>query len=175
MENEIDKKIKLAEQYYNGKGTKKNLEKALYHPREKDVYENQTDDGRKQFHYAMMNIMNEALQENNISMTHQFQGMIQKTLSEELLRRLVSSMEQVIGDHISDEVSTRVIKELNYLSRSQEEREEEQFRKLEEMFDIMKGNVSAKQRRKLKKEEQKMVAAAKADGKKKSKLLWFQL
>lgn len=29
MENEIDKKIKLAEQYYNGKGTKKNLEKAL--------------------------------------------------------------------------------------------------------------------------------------------------
>ena len=129
-----------------------------------------------QFQYAMVKVMNNALQENTEVLTAEMKNILQKSLSEELTKCLAGSMEQVLGDHISDEVSTRVIKEMNYLTRMQEEREEAYFQQISSVLGIyqegMKECASARQRKKMKKKEAKMLAAANMEEKKSSKGLF---
>lgn len=57
----------------------------------------------------------------------QFQSMMT-----EIVRKAISDNNQELGEEVGIQVGEHVIKEMNYLMRTQEEQEEERFRKLDE-------------------------------------------
>ena len=84
----------------------------------------------------------------------QFQSMMT-----EIVRKAISDNNQELGEEVSVQVGEHVIKEMNYLMRTQEEQEEERFRKLDEAIRSMgkhgrrrikKERLSRKERRMLK-------------------------
>ena len=48
--------------------------------------------------------------------------------------QIAMSVEQTLGDHICDDVSTRIMKEMNYLARMQEEQQEDHYEKLDALL-----------------------------------------
>ena len=84
----------------------------------------------------------------------QFQSMMT-----EIVRKAISDNNQELGEEVSVQVGEHVIKEMNYLMRTQEEQDEERFRKLDEAIRSMgkhgrrrikKERLSRKERRMLK-------------------------
>ncbi len=84
----------------------------------------------------------------------QFQSMMT-----EIVRRAISDNNQELGEEVGLQVGEHVIKEMNYLMRTQEEQEEERFRKLDEAIRSMgkhgrrrmkKERLSRKERKLLK-------------------------
>lgn len=84
----------------------------------------------------------------------QFQSMMT-----EIVRKAISDNNQELGEEVSVQVGEHVIKEMNYLMRTQDEQEEERFRKLDEAIRSMgkhgrrrikKERLSRKERRMLK-------------------------
>ena len=84
----------------------------------------------------------------------QFQSMMT-----EIVRKAISDNNQELGEEVSVQVGEHVIKEMNYLMRTQEEQEEERFRKLDEAIRSMgkhgrrrikKERLSRKERKMLK-------------------------
>lgn len=88
-----------------------------------------SEDKLQQFRYVMLQIMGEAIK----TQTTQITESIQKSLKTEMNQQLVQC-EARMKKEISEDVSTRVMKEMNYLSRVQEEQEEERFKKLDELL-----------------------------------------
>lgn len=164
---------------------------------EKSVVPNRTaqegrlsDERVQQFQYIMIQIMNQALQDNTTRMTeelknamaqqlsHEFMEKLAKRVADQVDGRMVSSMseqiamsvEQTLGDHICDDVSTRIMKEMNYIARMQEEQEEAHYQKLDELLRERQGGGSnrtlLRQQKKQMKKEAKLVAAANEPAKK---------
>lgn len=84
----------------------------------------------------------------------QFQSMMT-----EIVRKAICDNNQELGEEVGVQVGEHVIKEMNYLMRTQEEQEEERFRKLDEAIRSMgkhgrrrikKERLSRKERRMLK-------------------------
>lgn len=84
----------------------------------------------------------------------QFQSMMT-----EIVRKAISDNNQELGEEVGIQVGEHVIKEMNYLMRTQEEQEEERFRKLDEAIRgigkhgrrrVKKERLSRKERRMLK-------------------------
>ncbi len=83
--------------------------------------------------------------------------------------QIAMSVEQTLGDHICDDVSTRIMKEMNYLARMQEEQQEDHYEKLDALLRERQERNSRgkrKTKRQLKKEakearQSRLVAAAK--------------
>lgn len=84
----------------------------------------------------------------------QFQSMMT-----EIVRKAINDNNQELGEEVSVQVGEQVIKEMNYLMRTQDEQEEERFRKLDEAIRSMgkhgrrrakKERLSRKERRMLK-------------------------
>ncbi len=84
----------------------------------------------------------------------QFQSMMT-----EIVRKAISDNNQDLGEEVGIQVGEHVIKEMNYLMRTQEEQEEERFRKLDEAIRSMgkhgrrrikKERLSRKERKLLK-------------------------
>lgn len=84
----------------------------------------------------------------------QFQSMMT-----EIVRKAISDNNQELGEEVGVQVGEHVIKEMNYLMRTQDEQEEERFRKLDEAIRSMgkhgrrrikKERLSRKERRMLK-------------------------
>lgn len=84
----------------------------------------------------------------------QFQSMMT-----EIVRKAISDNNQELGEEVGIQVGEHVIKEMNYLMRTQEEQEEERFRKLDDAIRSMgkhgrrrakKERLSRKERRMLK-------------------------
>lgn len=73
----------------------------------------------------------------------QFQNMMT-----EIVRKAISENNQELGEEVGVQVGEHVIKEMNYLMRTQEEQEEERFRKLDEAI----RSVGKHGRRRAKKE-----------------------
>ena len=88
-----------------------------------------SEDKLQQFRYVMLQIMGEAMKTQTIQLTES----VQKSLKAELNQQLLQC-EARMKKEISEDVSTRVMKEMNYLSRVQEEQEEERFKKLDELL-----------------------------------------
>lgn len=164
---------------------------------EKSVVPNRTaqegrlsDERVQQFQYIMIQIMNQALQDNTTRMTeelkntmaqqlsHEFMEKLAKRVADQVDGRMVSSMseqiamsvEQTLGDHICDDVSTRIMKEMNYIARMQEEQEEAHYQKLDELLRERQGGglnrTLLRQQKKQMKKEAKLVAAANEPAKK---------
>ena len=82
----------------------------------------------------------------------QFQSMMT-----EIVRKAISENNQDLGEEVGIQVGEHVIKEMNYLMRTQEEQEEERFRKLDEAIRSMgKGRRRMKKER-LSRKERKML------------------
>ncbi|MDD5949842.1 MAG: helix-turn-helix domain-containing protein [Lachnospiraceae bacterium] len=164
---------------------------------EKTVVPNRTaqegrlsDERVQQFQYIMIQIMNQALQDNTTRMTeelkntmaqqlsHEFMEKLAKRVADQVDGRMVSSMseqiamsvEQTLGDHICDDVSTRIMKEMNYIARMQEEQEEAHYQKLDELLRERQGGglnrTLLRQQKKQMKKEAKLVEAANEPAKK---------
>lgn len=149
-----------------------------------------SDERIQQFQYIMIQIMNQALQDNSARMTeelkntlvqqlsHNFMQNLAKCVAEQIDGRMVTSMseqiamsvEQTLGDHICDDVSTRIMKEMNYIARMQEEQEEAHYQKLDELLrqrqDQSGSRISLRQQKRQMKKEAKLVAAANEPSKK---------
>lgn len=83
----------------------------------------------------------------------QFQSMMT-----EIVRKAISENNQELGEEVGIQVGEHVIKEMNYLMRTQEEQEEERFRKLDDAIRSMgrHGRRQAKKER-LSRKERKML------------------
>ncbi len=88
----------------------------------------------------------------------QFQSMMT-----DIVRKAISENNQELGQEVSVQVGEQVIKEMNYLMRTQEEQEEERFHKLDEAIRSMgrhgkrrvkKERLSRKERKMLKKKNE---------------------
>ncbi len=73
----------------------------------------------------------------------QFQSMMT-----EIVRRAICENNQELGQEVGVQVGEHVIKEMNYLMRTQEEQEEERYRKLDEAI----RNIGSRRKRREKKE-----------------------
>ena len=81
----------------------------------------------------------------------QFQSMMT-----EIVRKAINDNNQDLSEEVSVQVGEHVIKEMNYLMRTQEEQEEERFRKLDEAIRGIgkKERLSRKERKMLKKKNE---------------------
>lgn len=119
----------------------------------------------QQFQYIMLQIMNQSLSEYTAKMTQTLKEELVEEIGNCLSKELAASLQSDLSSQISEDVSTRVIKELNYLSRMQEEAQEEHFQRLDEKIrQIQKPEKTkrffGKDKQKNKK-DMKLVAAAK--------------
>lgn len=65
-----------------------------------------------------------------------------KTMMNGLITEAIQNNNQAVSDLVSDEVATRVIKELDYQFRIQEEKEEERYKQFDRMLREMQGGRS---------------------------------
>jgi hypothetical protein len=136
----------------------------------------------QQFQYIMLQIMNQSLKEHTEKMTAELKESLVEELKQEMRRqmsgdgakqfgeRLATTLDQNLRDHISDDVSTRIMKEMNYLARVQEEQEEAHYQKLDELLRQRQGKGKDKdgwKDRRQRRRDEKLVAAANAPSKKK--------
>ena len=98
------------------------------------------------------------IQEDRAKRMEQFQSMMT-----EIVKKAISENNQELGQAVGVQVGEHVIKEMNYLMRTQEEQEEERFRKLDEAIrnagkkktwrkTRQKEGISRKEKRQLKKQ-----------------------
>lgn len=82
----------------------------------------------------------------------QFQSMMT-----EIVRKAISDNNQDLGEEVGVQVGEHVIKEMNYLMRTQEEQEEERFRKLDEAIRSMGKHGRRMKKERLSRKERKML------------------
>ena len=98
---------------------------------------------------------------SNTVKLEQFQAMMTT-----IVRRAMEENNQALSREVGNEVGDRVLKEMNYLMREQDEAEEERFRKLDE---AIRSRQKGRRFRKEKKEKkEKEVSTKKGLGKDKS-------
>lgn len=86
------------------------------------------------------------MQESHQSILENTDKMAQFTeLMTQIVGNALAANNQNLSQNISDEVGKRVLKEMNYLMREREEREEERFRKLDA---AIRGNLREKEQKK---------------------------
>lgn len=76
---------------------------------------------------------------DNTRRMEQFQNMMT-----EIVRRAIEENNQELSREMGEEVRTRILKELNYLAREQEEAQEERYRKLDE---LLRQNLKVKKKK----------------------------
>lgn len=81
----------------------------------------------------------------------QFQSMMT-----EIVRKAISENNERLGQEVGTQVGEQVIKEMNYLMRTQDEQEEERFRKLDEAIRSM-GRGSRREKKRLSRKERKLL------------------
>ena len=77
-----------------------------------------------------------------------------RLLMSEIVREAMEDNNQALGKEVGESVGDRVLKEMNYLMREQDEQEEERFRKLDEAIrelhgKKLKGSMKKKEPRRL--------------------------
>ena len=97
--------------------------------------------------------------ESSESKMEQFQAIMDKVVSKALKK---SAGE--LGKEVSGNVSEKVLKEMNYLMRTQDEREEERYKKLDMAMRSKQKLSRREKRQQLKTEKQKKLAAEKKKG-----------
>ena len=81
-----------------------------------------------------------------------------QTMMTEIVRRAISENNHELGEEVGTQVGEHVIKEMNYLMRTQEEQEEERFRKLDEAIrSIGKNGRRREKKERLSRKERKML------------------
>ena len=81
-----------------------------------------------------------------------------QTMMTEIVRRAISENNHELGEEVGTQVGEQVIKEMNYLMRTQEEQEEERFRKLDEAIrSIGKNGRRREKKERLSRKERKML------------------
>ena len=87
-----------------------------------------------------------------------------------IVKSAIEENNHALGKEVGDQVGDRVLKEMNYLMREQDEQEEERYRKLDETIRIyQKGKRSVK--RAAKREAKQMEKQAKQLARKRSRSL----
>lgn len=118
----------------------------------------------QQFQYIMLQIMNQSLSEYTAKMTQTLKTELVEEIGSRLSKQLADALQTDLSSQISDDVSTRLIKELNYLSRMQEEAQEEHFQRLDEKIRQLQKPEKIKHfgfGKEKQKKDMKLVAAAK--------------
>lgn len=82
----------------------------------------------------------------------QFQSMMT-----EIVRKAISDNNQELGEEVGIQVGEHVIKEMNYLMRTQEEQEEERFRKLDDAIRSMGKHGRRAKKERLSRKERRML------------------
>lgn len=67
-----------------------------------------------------------------------------RNMMTEIVRRAIEENNQELSREMGEEVRTRILKELNYLAREQEEAQEERYRKLDE---LLRQNLKVKKKK----------------------------
>lgn len=87
-----------------------------------------------------------------------------------IVKSAIEENNHALGKEVGDQVGDRVLKEMNYLMREQDEQEEERYRKLDETIRIyQKGKRSVK--RAAKREAKQMEKQAKQLARKRNRSL----
>ena len=112
MESDINYNVIDYSKLSEGNHEKKEIESKTIAISSKRAVNPLTDDKMQQFHNIIKNIVSDALMENNFE----------------------------LGKEIGTRVSDSVLKEMDYLMKVQDEREEERFKKLDELLRIHQKN-----------------------------------
>ena len=80
-----------------------------------------------------------------------------------IVRNAIAENNLALGKEVSNQVGERVLKEMNYLMREQDEQEEERYRKLDESIRCHQ-KVGRREKKVAKKEAKKMVKSARLFG-----------
>lgn len=82
----------------------------------------------------------------------QFQNMMT-----EIVRKAIAENNEELGQEVGVQVGNHVIKEMNYLMRTQEEQEEERYRKLDEAIRNIGRNGKRQKKERLSRKERKLL------------------